>query len=79
MRCKNGLVRVFGFKAVVVEVVVSVVKAALPIYTVCLIEHSRNTATESKPHRGSSTVVEVIQVEAGAQTGWNLPRLYLHP
>lgn len=43
------------------------VKAILPNYRVCLTEHSRNTATESKPHQGSSTVVEVIQeaVEAG--------------
>lgn len=59
----DGLVGgVSGHKAVVVVVVVVlVVKAALPIYRVCLIEHSRNTATESKPHQGSSTVVEVIK------------------
>lgn len=70
----DGLVRVSSLKAVVVVVVVVVlvVKAALPNYTVCLIEHSRNTATESKPHQGSSTVVEVIQSKLEFKQ-WNSP------
>lgn len=48
-------------------------ESILPNYSVHLIEHSRNTATESKPHQGSSTVVEVIQE---AVQVWNLLHFY---
>lgn len=56
--CSKGLVctQLQGEKIFLILSVVAVqsqtVKAILPNKPVCLIEHSRNTATEWKPHRG---------------------------